>query len=520
MLPWDDPDHTRKDVAPGKVWRYSAQAGVYHLSVITKMLEDKIGAHEAVPKERKSGKCRLFDIGFNEEGIPQPATFMLSLSAWSAAQILRHDRGVYALHAPLCSDVSDLPAPNDSLPLVDSGFYDFDNLTLHLMQWVDIEAYRLQEEGQKADTGWLKTLEKLVIAKLYFPEEAMDTSIVSVVKCSLTRKAKVIQEDSAKKDNKKKLEKHNADNELRSLERELTQVISNCQAVCKEQEQNNTLLKQAISDLGASWPERDATDEQRELSAPWLHERWRKAREDVFIAALDVHRAFIENNPVKMAANIGLAMDWLKGRKLTEKQAALTLDSLSLVVPVISSTFASMPRMFRDAGQEAIGWLLIDEAGQAQPQHAIGAIWRAKRTVLVGDPKQLEPVSSIPSTVEGVLAKHYQIPSCWWPGKVSAQILADQTMDVGTYLPDPESEQIWVGCPLRVHRRCDEPMFSISNHIAYDGLMVHGKKPGLADFPESGWLDVKGRTCEGNWVAELEPRALARINAKAGVARM
>ncbi len=125
----------------------------------------------------------------------------------------------------------------------------------------------------------------------------------------------------------------------------------------------------------------------------------------MFIAALDVHRAFIENNPVKMAANIGLAMDWLKGRKLTEKQAGLALDSLSLVVPVISSTFASMPRMFRDTGQEAIGWLLIDEAGQAQPQHAIGAIWRAKRTVLVGDPKQLEPVSGIPSTVEGGAGK-------------------------------------------------------------------------------------------------------------------
>ncbi len=88
-------------------------------------------------------------------------------------------------------------------------------------------------------------------------------------------------------------------------------------------------------------------------------------------------------------------MDWLKGRKLTEKQAGLALDSSSLVVPVISSTFVSMPRMFRDTGQEAIGWLLIDEAGQAQPQHAIGAIWRAKRTVLVGDPKQLEPVSGI-----------------------------------------------------------------------------------------------------------------------------
>lgn len=62
-------------------------------------------------------------------------------------------------------------------------------------------------------------------------------------------------------------------------------------------------------------------------------------------------------------------------------------------------------------------------------------------------------------------------------------------MDVGTYLPDPESEQIWVGCPLRVHRRCDEPMFSISNHIAYDGLMVHGKKPGWwISLKADGWM--------------------------------
>ncbi|VCX11192.1 hypothetical protein BANRA_05504 [Klebsiella pneumoniae] len=70
------------------------------------------------------------------------------------------------------------------------------------MQWVDNEAYRLQEEGQKADTGWLKTLEKLVIAKLYFPEEAMDTTIVSVVKCSVTE-GESYPEDSAKKDNKR-----------------------------------------------------------------------------------------------------------------------------------------------------------------------------------------------------------------------------------------------------------------------------------------------------------------------------
>lgn len=113
----------------------------------------------------------------------------------------------------------------------------------------------------------------------------------------------------------------------------------------------------------------------------------------MFLAALDVHRAFIDTHPTEMPANLNLVSDWLNGRELSEKETALALDSLALVVPVISTTFASVPRMFRKAGKEAIGWLLIDEAGQALPQQAAGAIWRAKRTVVVGDPKQLEPVS-------------------------------------------------------------------------------------------------------------------------------
>src|SRR3546814_539320 len=184
---------------------------------------------------------------------------------------------------------------------------------------------------------------------------------------------------------------------------------------------------------------------------------------DLFLAALDVHRAFIEAHPQEIIENLGLASNWLQGKDMPEEMARTALDSLALVVPVISTTFASMPRMFNQFGRESIGWLLIDEAGQALPEQAAGAIWRAERTVVVGDPNQLEPVLGLPAVVEGALAQHYGVPRNWWPSVTSAQRLSDQSMSMGTWLPGMENEKVWVGAPLRVHRRCDDPMFSISN---------------------------------------------------------
>jgi len=265
-------------------------------------------------------------------------------------------------------------------------------------------------------------------------------------------------------------------------------------------------LQKAQAHLGASFPLPDTWDtevEARELSSPWADPAWNEARAKVFLEALQLHKAFIAANADAIRKNLHGAMDILASAVPETAPAAgveAAWATLFFVVPVISTTFASFDRLFTHLGRESIGWLLIDEAGQVLPQAAAGAIWRAKRSVVVGDPLQLEPVVTIPFTVQQALRKHYNVDQTWLPGRTSVQQLTDRVSALGTYLNRPEGP-LWVGSPLRVHRRCDRPMFDISNNIAYDGLMVFGTPPRRAmALPPSGWMPVASTGAEGHWI--------------------
>ena len=146
---------------------------------------------------------------------------------------------------------------------------------------------------------------------------------------------------------------------------------------------------------------------------------------------------------------------------------------------------------------------MIDEAGQGIPQAAVGALQRTQRAVVVGDPLQIEPVFTLDTALVKDLQKYFEIEDHWSPSKASIQTLCDRSNTLGTEI-EVDNESQWIGCPLWVHRRCIEPMATISNKIAYEGKMVvatlapHQHK----QFPlgNSCWIDVDGR-CQGkHWV--------------------
>ncbi|MFD8478868.1 DEAD/DEAH box helicase [Kitasatospora sp. NPDC059673] len=251
-------------------------------------------------------------------------------------------------------------------------------------------------------------------------------------------------------------------------------------------------------------------EEARELSSPWADEEISAARTEVFLAALGLHKAFLRCTARTMLENLRAAMDVVRGAapgSVPEEARLAAWQSLFLVVPVLSTTFASLDRVFTGLGPEALGWLFIDEAGQASPQMAVGGLWRARRAVVVGDPLQLEPVVTVPFTAQQALRGQYGVAEEWLPGWTSVQQVADRATRYGTTrpaeLPDG-SQQVWVGAPLRVHRRCENPMFTVSNVIAYDGLMVNGThypEP-YAYGPRSSWVHVGSARSEGHWIPD------------------
>ena len=238
----------------------------------------------------------------------------------------------------------------------------------------------------------------------------------------------------------------------------------------------------------------------RQTSAPWLDQETARCRQDLFEAAVGLHRAFIDGAAKQIRHNCALFVENYCMRTLgTDDRDKLFGDLWStffLIVPAVSTTFASVSNMLSGLDRNALGWLLIDEAGQALPQAAVGALLRCQRAVVVGDPLQIEPIVTLPETLTTKVCEQFSIdPNIYNAPDSSAQTLADRaTSYIGVFETNYGTRE--VGVPLLVHRRCADPMFSISNAVAYENMMVQAKHARSSDIidalGDSKWISVIG----------------------------
>ena len=255
-----------------------------------------------------------------------------------------------------------------------------------------------------------------------------------------------------------------------------------------------------------------AHNEESQGICPWGIEEFNKLREELFASSLQLIKAFIANSgEIKQNLKIfKLLQDRKSGQKLgysdKERKEAFKecFHTLNLLIPVLSTTFASVSRAFKDFGENELGIVIIDEAGQATPFSAMGLLYRANRCIIVGDPLQVEPVMTVTSTLIRAIANKYELNKLEKEFNIAGKIfnytspsLSIQTLADYANLYYGKIGETEVGCPLVVHRRCLSPMFDISNRISYDDRMINkcmpDKKPIDYVLEKNEFIDVKGQ---------------------------
>lgn len=264
------------------------------------------------------------------------------------------------------------------------------------------------------------------------------------------------------------------------LKKKVTQIVSDIAGV----EGKLQTLKKQLCDFEARFQEYHfpkqsdvISDESRQRNACWQNKDINQLRSDVFAAALKLHEAWLveATRTAAFREQVMKINDVVLAKPHCGAVPVSIWQILFMIVPVVSTTFASLGRMFTALPPESLGWLMIDEAGQAIPQAAVGGLLRAKKAIVVGDPLQIEPVFTSPPELVDYLTSSVleQDKDDWNPCLWSVQTLADRVNPYGCMLEVEQTEK-WIGIPLWVHRRCIEPMFSIANRIAYNNRMIHG----------------------------------------------
>lgn len=207
---------------------------------------------------------------------------------------------------------------------------------------------------------------------------------------------------------------------------------------------------------------------------------------------------------------------WASGEdELTEKQKGKNFanvlkrfyNRLGMITPCLVMTFFTLPKQFLAYGDQKnfflynyIDLLIVDEAGQVTPEIAAGAFSLAKKSVVVGDVYQIEPVWSVNRALDKALAltggviqttDEYELlertglnSSCSSVMKVAAKSCKyEKFNEKGLFLSE--------------HRRCYNEIIEYCNMLVYKGNLQplrgdgkEDKKLAIRQWPQMGFKQI------------------------------
>lgn len=217
---------------------------------------------------------------------------------------------------------------------------------------------------------------------------------------------------------------------------------------------------------------------------------------------------------------------WVSGEdKLSVKQKGTNYENvlhqlyhrLSMITPCLVMTFYMLPRQFLAYGEQknfflynCVDLLIVDEAGQVSPEIAAGAFSLAKKSVVVGDIYQIEPVWGVSRALDKALAvSSGAIPSLdefEWLERTGLNSSCSSVMKVAAKCCKYEKFDER-GLLLREHRRCYDEIIDYCNELVYKGNLLPLRGKGREDnnlairhWPQMGFkqIDTEFSSRKGN----------------------
>jgi len=175
------------------------------------------------------------------------------------------------------------------------------------------------------------------------------------------------------------------------------------------------------------------------------------------------------------------------------------IDPMLMLAPCVVATAHSLPRFACTFGRYAWGvadLLIIDEAGQASPEIVSASLALARRALVVGDTRQLDPVWSDTPTGDRFLRT-----ACRLKGDELKLAEGAGSVSVGSAMLMAERNSAHRPAMLSRHYRCLPQIIAWCNEVVYGGRMVphrdqsetgpiqpvgHVKVAGVAEQPPGG----------------------------------